>query len=176
MLPTPHGPAPPLQKAESEELETQKPQVKLRRTVSEVVRPASTPPIIASAIKDDDDEDRIIAELEVSTGGACGMPRLTCTGGGAHPALSAHMWLHPAPGTCSNTLGSGPGKNIPQAGPAAGFCLSPVSQQERGDAGLDSREQLHPAGPLAGSRCCVSGSLSRFSTSTTSWALKQFVF
>ncbi|KAM8795246.1 SRC kinase signaling inhibitor 1 [Eudromia elegans] len=54
-----------MKKAESEELETQKPQVKLRRTVSEVVRPASTPPIIASAIKDDDDEDRIIAELEV---------------------------------------------------------------------------------------------------------------
>ncbi|KAH0626802.1 hypothetical protein JD844_002024 [Phrynosoma platyrhinos] len=53
------------EKAESEELETQKPQVKLRRTVSEVARPASTPPIIASAIKDDDDEDRIIAELEV---------------------------------------------------------------------------------------------------------------
>lgn len=40
--------------------------MKLRRTVSEVVRPASTPPIIASGIKDDDDEDRIIAELEVS--------------------------------------------------------------------------------------------------------------
>ncbi|NXX43792.1 SRCN1 inhibitor, partial [Tricholaema leucomelas] len=54
-----------IKKAESEELETQKPQVKLRRTVSEVVRPASTPPIIASAIKDEDDEDRIIAELEV---------------------------------------------------------------------------------------------------------------
>ncbi|NWX25371.1 SRCN1 inhibitor, partial [Notiomystis cincta] len=54
-----------MKKAESEELETPKPQVKLRRTVSEVVRPASTPPIIASAIKDDDDEDRIIAELEV---------------------------------------------------------------------------------------------------------------
>ncbi|NWS44350.1 SRCN1 inhibitor, partial [Probosciger aterrimus] len=54
-----------IKKAESEELEPQKPQVKLRRTVSEVVRPASTPPIIASAIKDDDDEDRIIAELEV---------------------------------------------------------------------------------------------------------------
>ncbi|XP_064030580.1 SRC kinase signaling inhibitor 1 isoform X6 [Pogoniulus pusillus] len=55
---------PSLQKAESEELEPQKPQVKLRRTVSEVARPASTPPIIASAIKDEDDEDRIIAELE----------------------------------------------------------------------------------------------------------------
>lgn len=54
-----------MQKAESEELEVQKPQVKLRRTVSEVARPASTPPIMASAIKDEDDEDRIIAELEV---------------------------------------------------------------------------------------------------------------
>lgn len=57
-----------LQKAESEELEVQKPQVKLRRTVSEVARPASTPPIMASAIKDEDDEDRIIAELEVGRG------------------------------------------------------------------------------------------------------------
>lgn len=55
-----------MQKAESEELEVQKPQVKLRRAVSEVARPASTPPIMASAIKDEDDEDRIIAELEVS--------------------------------------------------------------------------------------------------------------
>ncbi|NWR06518.1 SRCN1 inhibitor, partial [Paradoxornis webbianus] len=54
-----------MKKAESEELEPPKPQVKLRRTVSEVARPASTPPVIASAVKDDDDEDRIIAELEV---------------------------------------------------------------------------------------------------------------
>lgn len=57
-----------MQKAESEELEVQKPQVKLRRAVSEVVRPASTPPIMASAIKDEDDEERIIAELEVGHG------------------------------------------------------------------------------------------------------------
>ena len=57
-----------MQKAESEELEVQKPQVKLRRAVSEVARPASTPPIMASAIKDEDDEDRIIAELEVGQG------------------------------------------------------------------------------------------------------------
>ncbi|XP_071584888.1 SRC kinase signaling inhibitor 1 isoform X6 [Heliangelus exortis] len=63
-----------IKKAESEELETQKPQVKLRRTVSEVVRPASTPPIIASAIKDDDDEDRIIAELE--SGGGVAIPAM----------------------------------------------------------------------------------------------------
>ncbi|XP_023573823.1 SRC kinase signaling inhibitor 1 isoform X3 [Octodon degus] len=54
-----------IKKAESEELEVQKPQVKLRRAVSEVARPASTPPIMASAIKDEDEEDRIIAELEV---------------------------------------------------------------------------------------------------------------
>lgn len=58
----------PLQKAESEELEVQKPQVKLRRAVSEVARPSSTPPIMASAVKDEDDEDRIIAELEVGQG------------------------------------------------------------------------------------------------------------
>nr|XP_005898116.1 PREDICTED: SRC kinase signaling inhibitor 1 [Bos mutus] len=57
-----------IKKAESEELEVQKPQVKLRRTVSEVARPASTPPIMASAIKDEDDEDRIIAELESGSG------------------------------------------------------------------------------------------------------------
>ncbi|XP_073902009.1 SRC kinase signaling inhibitor 1 isoform X4 [Castor canadensis] len=57
-----------IKKAESEELEVQKPQVKLRRAVSEVARPASTPPIMASAIKDEDDEDRIIAELESGSG------------------------------------------------------------------------------------------------------------
>ncbi|XP_068067927.1 SRC kinase signaling inhibitor 1 isoform X2 [Anomalospiza imberbis] len=53
-----------MKKAESEELETPKPQVKLRRAVSEVARPASTPPVIASGLKDDDDEERILAELE----------------------------------------------------------------------------------------------------------------
>lgn len=73
-----------LQKAESEELEVQKPQVKLRRTVSEVARPASTPPIMASAIKDEDDEDRIIAELEVGQG---------------HPWPLSHQ-LGPAPFPC----------------------------------------------------------------------------
>uniref|UniRef100_A0A8D0HP74 SRC kinase signaling inhibitor 1 n=1 Tax=Sphenodon punctatus TaxID=8508 RepID=A0A8D0HP74_SPHPU len=69
-----------MKKAESEELETQKPQVKLRRTVSEVARPASTPPIIASAIKDDDDEDRIIAELEVfqRSSGSSFIPKFRC--------------------------------------------------------------------------------------------------
>ncbi|KAG8140064.1 hypothetical protein E2320_002788, partial [Naja naja] len=67
-----------MKKAESEELETQKPQVKLRRTVSEVARPASTPPIIASAIKDDDEEDRIIAELEVFQRSSSFIPKFRC--------------------------------------------------------------------------------------------------
>ncbi|KAG6938376.1 SRC kinase signaling inhibitor 1 [Chelydra serpentina] len=69
-----------MKKAESEELEPQKPQVKLRRTVSEVARPASTPPIIASAIKDDDEEDRIIAELEVfqRSSGSPFIPKFRC--------------------------------------------------------------------------------------------------
>ncbi|XP_059181374.1 LOW QUALITY PROTEIN: SRC kinase signaling inhibitor 1 [Centropristis striata] len=40
--------------------------VKLRRTPSDTPRPASTPPVIAaSAITDEDDEERIIAELEI---------------------------------------------------------------------------------------------------------------
>lgn len=40
--------------------------VKLRRTPSDAPRPASTPPVIAaSAVQDEDDEEKIIAELEV---------------------------------------------------------------------------------------------------------------
>ncbi|XP_054851261.1 SRC kinase signaling inhibitor 1 [Eublepharis macularius] len=77
-----------MKKAESEELETQKPQVKLRRTVSEVARPASTPPIIASAIKDDDDEDRIIAELEVFQRSSSFIPKFRCD----QLAPAADMW------------------------------------------------------------------------------------
>uniref|UniRef100_A0A8C9R519 SRC kinase signaling inhibitor 1 n=1 Tax=Scleropages formosus TaxID=113540 RepID=A0A8C9R519_SCLFO len=55
-----------LKKAESDEAEVQKPLVKLRRVASEAPRPASTPPIIAaSGVKDENDEEKIIAELEV---------------------------------------------------------------------------------------------------------------
>uniref|UniRef100_A0A669B4Z3 SRC kinase signaling inhibitor 1 n=1 Tax=Oreochromis niloticus TaxID=8128 RepID=A0A669B4Z3_ORENI len=40
--------------------------VKLRRTPSDAPRPASTPPVIAaSAVQDEDDEEKIIAELEL---------------------------------------------------------------------------------------------------------------
>lgn len=42
--------------------------VKLRRTPSDAPRPASTPPVIAaSAVQDEDDEEKIIAELEYSS-------------------------------------------------------------------------------------------------------------
>uniref|UniRef100_A0A3B4H137 SRC kinase signaling inhibitor 1-like n=1 Tax=Pundamilia nyererei TaxID=303518 RepID=A0A3B4H137_9CICH len=42
--------------------------VKLRRTPSDAPRPASTPPVIAaSAVQDEDDEEKIIAELEGPT-------------------------------------------------------------------------------------------------------------
>lgn len=145
--------------------------MKLRRTVSEVVRPASTPPIIASAIKDDDDEDRIIAELEVSAGGAAGCPSL--------PAPQAMPTL-PCPLTrgCSRHLRGTPQDQVPgtpsqasarqRASPS-----SPARRQEHGAAGMGGTERLHPAGPLAGSGCCVPGSPSLFSTSTPSWALSQ---
>lgn len=40
--------------------------VKLRRTPSDTPRPASTPPVIAaSAIRDEDEDGKIMAELEV---------------------------------------------------------------------------------------------------------------
>eukprot|EP00063_Salmo_salar_P073728 XP_014048563.1 PREDICTED: SRC kinase signaling inhibitor 1-like isoform X3 [Salmo salar] len=53
-------------KSEAEEAEAQKPHVKLRRTVSENPRPASTPPTIASGDKEEGKEDKIAAELELS--------------------------------------------------------------------------------------------------------------
>ncbi|XP_069381819.1 SRC kinase signaling inhibitor 1 isoform X5 [Paralichthys olivaceus] len=54
------------QKSESEETEAQKPHIKLRRTVSENPRPASTPPTLASGDKEEGEEEKIAAELEGS--------------------------------------------------------------------------------------------------------------
>ncbi|KAG7243530.1 hypothetical protein INR49_011086, partial [Caranx melampygus] len=55
-----------IKKSESEETEGQKPHVKLRRTVSENPRPASTPPTLASGDKEEGEEEKIAAELEGS--------------------------------------------------------------------------------------------------------------
>ncbi|KAJ6658228.1 hypothetical protein lerEdw1_001495 [Lerista edwardsae] len=98
-----------MKKAESEELETQKPQVKLRRTVSEVARPASTPPIIASAIKDEDDEDRIIAELEVFQRSSSFIPKLRCD----QLAPAADMWPNGATVAAEGWKESAPSKPPP---------------------------------------------------------------
>nr|XP_043906553.1 SRC kinase signaling inhibitor 1 isoform X10 [Solea senegalensis] len=54
-----------IKKSESEEAEIQKPHVKLRRAVSENPRPASTPPTLASGDKEEGEEDKIAAELEL---------------------------------------------------------------------------------------------------------------
>uniref|UniRef100_A0A8C9SAY3 SRC kinase signaling inhibitor 1 n=1 Tax=Scleropages formosus TaxID=113540 RepID=A0A8C9SAY3_SCLFO len=56
-----------MKKSESEEVEVQKPHVKLRRTVSEAPRPASTPPAISSGSKDED-EEKVVGEPEEQTG------------------------------------------------------------------------------------------------------------
>ncbi|XP_029977515.1 SRC kinase signaling inhibitor 1-like [Sphaeramia orbicularis] len=49
-----------------EDVDMPKTLVKLRRTPCDTPRPASTPPVIAaSAIQDEDDEEKIIAELEI---------------------------------------------------------------------------------------------------------------
>ncbi|KAJ8365996.1 hypothetical protein SKAU_G00148270 [Synaphobranchus kaupii] len=63
------GPGKSMKKAESEETtETAKPHVKLRRTVSEAPRPASTPPAIASGGKDEEEEEqKNVAEQDPNT-------------------------------------------------------------------------------------------------------------
>uniref|UniRef100_A0A096LZ80 SRC kinase signaling inhibitor 1a n=1 Tax=Poecilia formosa TaxID=48698 RepID=A0A096LZ80_POEFO len=53
-----------IKKSESEENDTQKPHIKLRRTMSENPRPASTPPTLASGEKEQGEEEKIAAELE----------------------------------------------------------------------------------------------------------------
>uniref|UniRef100_A0A3Q1IJV8 Actin interacting protein 3-like C-terminal domain-containing protein n=1 Tax=Anabas testudineus TaxID=64144 RepID=A0A3Q1IJV8_ANATE len=55
-----------IKKSESEETEVQKPHVKLRRTVSENPRPASTPPTLAPGDKEEREDEKIAAELEVN--------------------------------------------------------------------------------------------------------------
>ncbi|XP_041813542.1 SRC kinase signaling inhibitor 1 [Chelmon rostratus] len=54
-----------IKKSESEETEAQKPHVKLRRAVSENPRPASTPPTLASGDKEEREEEKIAAALEL---------------------------------------------------------------------------------------------------------------
>lgn len=61
-------PGKPVKKSESEENDGPKPHVKLRRTVSENPRPASTPPTLASGDKEDGEEEKIAADLEGANG------------------------------------------------------------------------------------------------------------
>ncbi|XP_036003725.1 SRC kinase signaling inhibitor 1 isoform X3 [Fundulus heteroclitus] len=53
-----------IKKSESEENDGLKPHIKLRRTMSENPRPASTPPTLASGEKEQGEEEKIAAELE----------------------------------------------------------------------------------------------------------------
>nr|XP_054596167.1 SRC kinase signaling inhibitor 1 isoform X15 [Nothobranchius furzeri] len=61
-----------IKKSESDETEAQKPHTKLRRTMSENPRPASTPPTLASGETEEREEDRIAAELEGSNNPSVG--------------------------------------------------------------------------------------------------------
>ncbi|KAM9457539.1 SRC kinase signaling inhibitor 1 [Clarias gariepinus] len=56
-----------MKKSESEETEIQKPHVKLRRSVSEAPRPASTPPNVAGGEREDGEVEQAAAELEQFT-------------------------------------------------------------------------------------------------------------
>ncbi|XP_058624728.1 SRC kinase signaling inhibitor 1 isoform X4 [Onychostoma macrolepis] len=53
-----------IKKSESEETDSQKPHVKLRRSISEAPRPASTPPTIAGGEREEGNEEKFAAELE----------------------------------------------------------------------------------------------------------------
>ncbi|XP_067238425.1 SRC kinase signaling inhibitor 1 isoform X9 [Chanodichthys erythropterus] len=55
-----------MKKSESEESESQKPHVKLRRSISEAPRPASTPPTIAGEEREEGDDEKLAAELELT--------------------------------------------------------------------------------------------------------------
>ncbi|XP_037400503.1 SRC kinase signaling inhibitor 1 isoform X3 [Pygocentrus nattereri] len=59
-----------LKKSESDETEVQKPHVKLRRSVSEAPRPASTPPTVSGGEREDREEEKVAAELESGSGKA----------------------------------------------------------------------------------------------------------
>uniref|UniRef100_A0A8D3DXQ8 SRC kinase signaling inhibitor 1a n=1 Tax=Scophthalmus maximus TaxID=52904 RepID=A0A8D3DXQ8_SCOMX len=74
-----------IKKSESEETEGQKPHIKLRRAVSENPRPASTPPTLASGDREEGEEERIAAELEVNR--LCPVPHIVLTDT-ASPAAS----------------------------------------------------------------------------------------
>ncbi|XP_057202539.1 SRC kinase signaling inhibitor 1 isoform X13 [Triplophysa rosa] len=63
-----------IKKAESEDAESQKPHVKLRRSISEAPRPASTPPTVVGGEREDGDEEKLASELE--TGGGKALSRL----------------------------------------------------------------------------------------------------
>lgn len=54
------------QKSESEETEIPKPHIKLRRSVSEAPRPASTPPTVAGD-REDREVEQMAADLEVAS-------------------------------------------------------------------------------------------------------------
>ncbi|CAM4356230.1 unnamed protein product [Leuciscus chuanchicus] len=54
-----------MKKSESEESESLKPHVKLRRSISEAPRSASTPPTIAGGEREEGDDDKLAAELEL---------------------------------------------------------------------------------------------------------------
>ncbi|XP_057202529.1 SRC kinase signaling inhibitor 1 isoform X4 [Triplophysa rosa] len=55
-----------IKKAESEDAESQKPHVKLRRSISEAPRPASTPPTVVGGEREDGDEEKLASELELT--------------------------------------------------------------------------------------------------------------
>ncbi|XP_029293435.1 LOW QUALITY PROTEIN: SRC kinase signaling inhibitor 1 [Cottoperca gobio] len=95
-----------IKKCESEETEGQKPHVKLRRSVSENPRPASTPPTLASGDKEEGEEENIAAQLELfeRVPVRLALPRplslpVSPRSGNICPPCRLDLWPSEAPGT-----------------------------------------------------------------------------
>uniref|UniRef100_A0A6Q2XRU8 Actin interacting protein 3-like C-terminal domain-containing protein n=1 Tax=Esox lucius TaxID=8010 RepID=A0A6Q2XRU8_ESOLU len=94
-----------IKKSETEEAEAPKLHVKLRRTVSENPRPASTPPTINSRDREEDDQDMMAADMEVLTDqlqimvppvpSLSPVPRIVLTEGSSVPPTSECMARDP---------------------------------------------------------------------------------
>ncbi|RVE69750.1 hypothetical protein OJAV_G00081020 [Oryzias javanicus] len=91
-----------VKKSDSEETETPKPHIKLRRTVSENPRPASTPPTLASRDKEEGEEEKIAAELELFERVPLRLSRpssLSLSSRKSAPPSGLDLWPPEAPGT-----------------------------------------------------------------------------
>ncbi|XP_034395188.1 SRC kinase signaling inhibitor 1 [Cyclopterus lumpus] len=115
-----------IKKSESEETESQKLHVKLRRAVSENPRPASTPPTLASGDREEGEEEKIAAQLELFERAplrlALPIPRprqVSPRSRNSGPPCGPDLWPSEAPGTEGRRLSPIPDIALTECLPAS---------------------------------------------------------